>query len=75
MTFEEFKTINRGANGMALDPIERIQRAMASAAYLDAFPFRNGQSYIQYRDSATQYANYQVANQRGWAHMDDMVRI
>ncbi len=68
MTFSDFKTVNRGATGMVLTENERRQRVQAMEAYRQAFgPTLNRQTF----DKAIEYANYQIARQRGWAHLHD----
>lgn len=71
MTFAEFKELNRGANGMVLSRAESEQRAAARIAYKAAFGCRIGSdaAYLTLADQASEYANYQIARQRGWAHL------
>lgn len=67
MTFVEFKAINGGAHGMVLNKTEQAQRTAATNAYLDALPKTD--SRILRWDKAIEYANFQIARQRGWAHL------
>lgn len=75
MTLAEFRETNRGAAGMVLTEAESNQRHEAIAAYFDAFIYQPGESYSARLDKATEYGNYQIARQRGWAHYTDPRRV
>lgn len=64
-----FQASHRGGNGMILNGSEQRQRRDAGDAYSVAFPLRLGSSYRKWADAANQYGSYQVALQRGWAHL------
>jgi hypothetical protein len=66
---DEFKASNGGANGMILNRAEERQRRDAGDAYSAAFPLSPGTSYRKWADAANQYGSYQIALQRGWAHL------